>query len=122
MYLIYHKYKSIPCTSKNVTIIVNQKTQTCPNPQCYLNGDDVLNRYDISHNGLARNIIVTFDFYEPWNCEVECWTKPIRTPIRDISSSYLNNDYRQYYHSNNNRNFYTYQNNSIQLSNVLKEK
>ncbi|CAF0914230.1 unnamed protein product [Brachionus calyciflorus] len=45
-----------------------------------------------------------------------------RTAIRDISSSYLNNDYRQYYHSNNNRNFYIYQNNPIQLSNVLKEK
>ncbi|CAF1136439.1 unnamed protein product, partial [Brachionus calyciflorus] len=59
MYLIYHTYKSIPCTKQNVTIIVNQKTQACPNPQCYLNGDDVLNRFDISHNGLARNIIVT---------------------------------------------------------------
>ncbi|CAF1143748.1 unnamed protein product, partial [Brachionus calyciflorus] len=121
MYLIYHKYNSIPCTKQNVTIIVNQKTQTCPNPQCYSNGDDVLNRYDISHNGLARNIIVTFDFYGSWNCEAECWTEKIRkrTPI---GSSYLDKNYHQYYHSNNNGNFYTYQNNSIQLSNVLKEK
>lgn len=48
MYLVYNSYDSIPCTQPNVTITSDELTEICPNPQCYSDGKDVLERFDIT--------------------------------------------------------------------------
>nr|QNH67905.1 ATP-binding cassette transporter subfamily G-like protein 6 [Brachionus rotundiformis] len=51
MYLVYNSYDSVPCTEPNITISSSGTDQVCPNPQCYKDGNDILDRFDITNNG-----------------------------------------------------------------------